>query len=131
MILGIIEWVSFLGMVALTWVMLDIFSDDHHAGDTRQGKASPDHQHDRNHLLFPIPVSQEQQVMVCLPAALVERLRVAKQWAGNRPLVDLVAETIEDIVIQMEEINEEAFPQHESPLKREAMTRRALSGPLL
>jgi len=45
--------------------------------------------------------------------------------------VDLVAEAIEDIVTQMEEIDEEAFPQHVSPLKREAMTRRALSGPLL
>jgi hypothetical protein len=45
--------------------------------------------------------------------------------------VDLVAEAIEDIVIQMEEINDEAFPLHESPLKREAMTRRELSGPLL
>jgi hypothetical protein len=44
MILGIIEWVSFLGMVGLIWVMLDIFSDDPHADDTRQGKASPDYQ---------------------------------------------------------------------------------------
>jgi len=46
------------------------------------------------------------------------------------PLVDLVAEVIEDIVTQMEEINGEAFSQPVSPLKREAMTRRALSGPL-
>jgi hypothetical protein len=44
--------------------------------------------------------------------------------------VDLVAEAIEDLVTQMEEINGETFPKLVSPLKREAMTRRALSGPL-
>ena len=38
--------------------------------------------------------------------------------------MDLVAEAIEDIVTQMEEINGETFPQRVSPLKREAMTDR-------
>ena len=131
MTLGIIEWVSFLGMVGLIWVMLDIFSDDPHASDTRQGNASPDHQHSRHQPVLPLPRSQGQQVMVFLPAALIERLRNAAYWTGNPPLVNLVAEGIEDIVTQMEEINEETFPQHGSPLKREAMARRALSGPLL
>jgi len=131
MTLGFIEWVLFLGMVGLIWMMLDLFGDDHYTDDTRQGNAWPDHQHGRYHLLFPLPGSQEQQVMVFLPVALIERLRVAEQWTANRALVDLVAEAIENIVTQMEEINEEAFPQHESPLKREAMTRRVLSGPLL
>ncbi len=41
--------------------------------------------------------------------------------------MDLVAEAIEAIVIQMEEVNGGAFPQHVSPLKREVMTGRARS----
>jgi hypothetical protein len=60
MILGIIEWVSFLGMVGLIWVMLDIFSDDPHADDTRQGKASPDYQPSRHQPVLPLHGSQEQ-----------------------------------------------------------------------
>jgi len=131
MTLGFIEWVLFLGMVGLIWMMLDLFGDDHYTDDTRQGNAWPDHQHGRHQPVLPLPRSQGQQVMVFLPAALIERLRNAAYWTGNPPLVNLVAEGIEDIVTQMEEINEEAFPQHESPLKREAMTRRVLSGPLL
>jgi hypothetical protein len=74
--------------------------------------------------------STELIVTVSLPVALIERLRNAAHWTGDRPLVDLVAEAIEDIVTQMEEINGETFPQHVSPLKQEAMTERALSGPL-
>ena len=68
--------------------------------------------------------------MVFLPAALTERLRNAAYWTGDRPLVDLVAKAIEDVVTQMEEVNGEALPQRVSPLKREATIRRALSSPL-
>lgn len=119
-----------MGMVGLIWMMLDIFAGDHHADDKRQEDASPDHHHRMHQPLRPSPALQKPEVMVFLPAALIERLRVAEPWTGNRPLVDLVAEAIEDIVTQLEEVNGEAFPQHVSPLKREAMTRRALSGPL-
>ena len=130
MTLGIIEGVLLMGMVGLIWMMLDISAGDHHADAKRQEDASPDH-HDRMHQpVRPSPALQKPEVRVSLPAALIERLRVAEQWTGNRPLVDLVAEAIEDLVTQMEEVDGEAFPQHVSPLKREAMTRRALSGPL-
>lgn len=61
---------------------------------------------------------ERQRVTVCLPTALIERLRNAVYWTGHRSLVGLVAEAIEDIVTQMEEINGEAFPQRISPLKR-------------
>ena len=130
MTLGMIEGVLLMGMVGLIWMMLDISTGDHHAGDKRQEDASPDHHHRMHQPLRPSPALQKPEVMVFLPAALIERLRVAEQWTGNRPLVDLVAEAIEDLVTQMEEINGETFPKHVSPLKREAMTKRALSGPL-
>ena len=130
MTLGIIQSVLLMGMVGLIWVMLDIFAGDHHADDKRQEDASPDHHHRMHQPVPPSPASRKEQVMVFLPAALIEPLRVAEQWTGNRPLVDLAAEAIEDIVTQMVEVNGEAFPQHVSPLKREVMTGRALSGPL-
>ena len=63
------------------------------------------------------PPSQNQRVTVSLPTALIERLRNAVYWTGHGPLVSLVAEAIEDIVTQMEEVNGEAFPQRVSPLK--------------
>ena len=127
MTLGMIEGVLLMGMVGLVWMMLDIFSGDHHADDKRQENASPD-RHDRIHQpLLPPPALQKPAVMVSLPAALIERLRNAAYWTGNPPLADLVAEAIEDIVTQMEEINGETFPHRVSPLTREAMTRRACS----
>ena len=64
------------------------------------------------------PSSQKQQITLSLPKPLIERLRNAVYWTGDRPLVGLVAEAIEDIVTQMEEVNGEAFPQRMSPLKR-------------
>ena len=66
----------------------------------------------------PSPPSQKQQVTVSLPTGLIERLRNAVYWTGDRPLAVLVAEAIEDIVTQMEEVNGGAFPQRVSPLKR-------------
>ena len=64
------------------------------------------------------PPSGKQRVTVSLPKALIERLRNAVYWTGHRSLVGLVAEAIEDIVTQMEEVNGGAFPQRVSPLKR-------------
>ena len=114
MTLGMIEGVLSMGMVGLIWMMLDIFAGDHHADDKRQEDASPDH-HDR--MRQPLRLSlalQKPEVMVSLPAALIERLRNAAYWTGNPPHEDLVAEAIEDIVTQMEEINGETFPQRVS-----------------
>ena len=127
MTLGMIEGVLLMGMVGLIWMMLDISAGDHHADDKRQEDASPDHHHRMHQPLRPSPALEKPEVMVSLPAALIERLRNAAYWTGNPSLTGLVAEAIEDIVTQMEEINGETFPQRVSPLKREAMTRRACS----
>jgi len=62
--------------------------------------------------------SEKQRVTVCLPTALIERLRNAVYWTGHRSLVALVAEALEEIVTQIEEVNGGAFPQRISPLKR-------------
>jgi len=56
------------------------------------------------------PSSQKQQITLSLPKPLIERLRNAVYWTGDRPLVGLVAEAIEDIVTQMEEVNGGPFP---------------------
>jgi hypothetical protein len=130
MTLVIVECVLCMGMVGLIWVMLDIFADNHHADDSRQECISPDYHTRLHRSVLPSPASQEQHVMVFLPATLIERLRNAAYWAGNHPPVDLMTEAIDTIVTQVEKINGEAFPQHVSPLKQEAMTRSALSGPL-
>ena len=66
----------------------------------------------------PSPPSHKQRVTISLPTTLIERLRNAVYWTGDRPLAGLVAEAIEDIVIQMEEVNGGAFLQRVSPLKR-------------
>ena len=78
----------------------------------------------------PSASSKKLPLTISLPAALVERLRNAVYWTGDRPLASLVAEAIEDIVSQMEEVNEGAFPQRVSPLKRGRRPRTALRGPL-
>jgi hypothetical protein len=127
MTLGIIEGVLLMGMVGLIWMMLDISAGDYHADDKRQEDASPNHHHRIHQPLRTSPALEKPEVMVSLPAALIERLRNAAYRRENPPLADLVAQAIEDIVIQMEEINGETFPHRVSPLKREAMTRRALS----
>ena len=122
MTLGIIEGVLLMGMVGLIWMMLDIS-----AGDKRQEDASPDHHHRMHQPLRTSPILEKQGVMVSQPAALIERLRNAAYWRGNPRLADLVTQAIKDSGTQMEEINGETFPQRVSPLKREAMTRRACS----
>jgi predicted DNA-binding protein len=130
MTLGMIEGVLLMGMVGLIWMMLDHFVDDHSAKDTGQEPGALDH-HDRmDQPGLPSPAQQKHEVLVSLPLALIERLRNVASRTGEPPLADLAAEAIEDIVTQMERINGEAFSLPVSPLKREAMTRRALSGPL-
>ena len=127
MTVGIIAGVLLMGMLGLIWRMLDITAGNHHVDDKRQENASPDYHYRMHQPVLPSPVLQKPEVMVSLPAALIERLRNAAYWTGNPPLAGLVAEAIEDIVTQMEEIDGETFPQRVSPLKREAMTRRACS----
>ena len=68
--------------------------------------------------VLPAPHSERQRVTISLPTALIERLRNAVYWTEDRPLAGLVAEAIEDILVQMEEVNGGAFPQRVSPLKR-------------
>lgn len=127
MTLGVIEGVLLMGMMGLIWMMLDISTGDDHADDKRQEDASPDHHHRMHQPLRPSPALEKPEVMVSLPAALIGRLRNAAYWRGNPPLADLVTQAIEDSVTQMEEIKGETFPQRVSPLKREALTRRARS----
>jgi hypothetical protein len=110
MTLGLIEGVLCMGIAGLTWMMLDHFADDHSAMDIRQEPGALNH-HDRmNQPGLPSPAQQKHEVLVSLPATLIERLGNAASWTGDPPLADLVAEAIEDIVTQMEEINGEVFP---------------------
>lgn len=61
--------------------------------------------------------SPKQKITFSLPTALIERLRNAVYWTGNRPLARLVEEALEALVTEMEEVNQEEFPQRLSPLK--------------
>ena len=91
-----------------------------------------------NHLVpdgMPQPVqpsvpSKKLPITVSLPERLIERLRNAVYWMGDRPLASLVAEAIEETVTQMEEVNGGAFPQRVSPLKRGRRPRNTLRGVL-
>ncbi|TKB88773.1 MAG: hypothetical protein E8D41_14225 [Nitrospira sp.] len=127
MTLGLIEGVLCMGIAGLIWMMLDHFAGDHSAKETGQEPGALDHRDQMDQPGLPSPAQQKPEVLVSLPATLIERLRNAASWRGDPPLADLVAETIEDIVTQMEEINGETFPQRVSPLKREMMTRRVCS----
>lgn len=69
------------------------------------------------HLVMASRPSRKQKITFSLPTALIERLRNAVYWTGNRPLASLVEEAIEALVTEMEEVNREAFPQRLSPLK--------------
>ena len=71
-----------------------------------------------HHPVLPAPHSEMQRVTISLPTALIERLRNAVYWTDERPLAGLVAEAIEEIVTQIEEVNGGAFPQRVAPLKR-------------
>ena len=66
----------------------------------------------------PLTPVRNQRVTVSLPVSLIERLRNAVYWTGDRALASLIAEALDDIVTAMEEDNGGAFPQRLSPLKR-------------
>lgn len=98
--------------------------------DMLQQPTSINHRSLNGKPVLQIPPPQKQRVTVSLPTPLIERLRNAVYWTGHRPLVGLVAEAIEDIVAQMEEVNGGAFPQRISPLKRGRRQGKRSSGPL-
>lgn len=70
-----------------------------------------------HHAVMSLRPLSKQRITFSLPAPLIERLRNAVYWTGNRPLVSLVEEALEALVAEMEEVNREAFPQRLSPLK--------------
>lgn len=70
--------------------------------------------------------AHRQRVTVFLPAPLIERLRNAVYWTGNRPLAQIVTDAIEDAVTDMEHANGGVFPARLAPLKP-GRPRRALT----
>ena len=129
MTLGMIEGVLLMGMVGLTWMMLDISTGDHHAGDKRQADASPDHHYRMHQPLRLSPALQKPEVMVFLPAALIEHPRNA---AYGREILPSRPGGPSDRRYHDPDGGDQrrGLSQACIPLKREAMTKRALSGPL-
>lgn len=75
------------------------------------------HSNGTPHAVMPSRPLSKQKVTFSLPTSLIERLRNAVYWTGNRPLVSLVEEALEALVTEMEVVNREAFPQRLSPMK--------------
>ena len=75
------------------------------------------HSNGTRHAVMALRPSPKQKITFSLQTALIERLRNAVYWTGNRPLASLVEEALEALVTEMEEVNREAFPQRLSPLK--------------
>lgn len=69
----------------------------------------------------------KQRVTVFLPASLIERLRNAVYWTGNRPLAQVVTDAIEDAVTELEHANGGVFPARLAPLRPGRPRRPALS----
>ena len=89
------------------------------------------HSNGTRHAVMSSRPSPKQKITFSLPAPLIERLRNAVYWTGNRPLASLVEEALEALVTEMEEVNREPFPQRLSPLKagRRGMRPSVLSTP--
>ena len=87
------------------------------------------HSNRTHHAVMPARPSPKQKITFSLPTALIERLRNAVYWTGNRPLASLVEEALEALVTEMEEVNREAFPQRLSPLKAGRRQGKRASGP--
>lgn len=75
------------------------------------------HSNETHHPVVSLRPLSKQKITFSLPTPLIERLRNAVYWTGNRPLASLVEEALEALVTEMEVINREAFPQRLSPLK--------------
>jgi hypothetical protein len=66
----------------------------------------------------PVPTRpSRQRLTVFLPLPLIERLRNAVYWTGERPLAQIIAEAVNDAVCEMEHANGGVFPQRLSALK--------------
>jgi predicted DNA-binding protein len=81
------------------------------------------------HAVMPSCPSPKQKITLSLPTALIERLRNAVYWTGDRSLASLVEEALEALVMEMEEVNREAFPQRLSPLKAGRRQGKRFSAP--
>jgi len=75
------------------------------------------HTNGTHHSVMASRSSPKQKITFSLPTALIERLRNAVYWTGDRSLASLVEEALEALVTEMEVVNREAFPQRLSPLK--------------
>lgn len=75
------------------------------------------HSNGTRHPVMSSRPSPKQKITLSLPTSLIERLRNAVYWTGERPLAGLVEEALETLVAEMEEVNREAFPPRLSPLK--------------
>lgn len=87
------------------------------------------HSNGTRHVVMPSRFSPKQKITFSLPTALIERLRNAVYWTGDRPLASLVEEALEALVTEMEEVNREAFPPRLSPLKAGRPQGKRVSAP--
>lgn len=87
------------------------------------------HSNGTHHVVMSSRPSPKQKITFSLPARLIERLRNAVYWTGNRPLASLVEEALEALATEMEEVNREAFPPRLSPLKAGRRQGKRLSVP--
>ena len=87
------------------------------------------HSNGTRHPVITSRPSPKQKITFSLPTALIERLRNAVYWTGDRPLASLVEEALEELVTEMEAVNREAFPQRLSPLKAGRRQGKRVSGP--
>src|SRR5512134_267559 len=71
----------------------------------------------------------KQRVTIFLSSPLVERLRNAVYWTGNKPLAQIIGDAIEDAVTGMEQANGGVFPARLAPLKPGRPRRTAPSKP--
>ncbi|HEU4686039.1 MAG TPA: hypothetical protein VFS39_16150 [Nitrospira sp.] len=61
---------------------------------------------------------RKQRVTITLPVTRLERLRNAVYWTGHSTLACLIADSLDEVVTQMEEANKGPFPKRLAPLKR-------------
>lgn len=60
---------------------------------------------------------RRKRLTVSLPLPLLERLRNAIYWTRNRTLAQLIGDSIEDALAEMEKANGGSFPTRLEPLK--------------
>lgn len=60
---------------------------------------------------------RRKRLTVSLPLPLLERLRNAIYWTKNRTLAQLIGDSVEDALAEMEKANGGSFPTRLEPLK--------------